>query len=501
MSEEKLPRGWSSLPLEEISDFVIGGDWGIDPESEIQEDYVPVACIRGSEIKNWRVDKGKTASIRLIKKSSLEKRQLRLGDLLIEISGGGPDQPVGRVILIDKQAIAQNPELPKIGTNFLRLIRLTDNVNKNFVNYYLQKFYITGKIVEYQGGSNNLRNLKFKEFSKIEIPLPSLPEQQRIVAKLDAVFGHLDSLKEKLDRIPTLLKNFRQQVLTQAVTGELTRDWREGKNLGEWTENLVRILKDRETTFYEKQKTENKKPKKPEYLNYSISDLNESEIIGWAKGPIGLICDSIVPGRDKPKSFTGNIPWVTMPILNSEFINEEDAGLYLSEEEIEEVKAKVIPKGSVVMSIVGRFGIASILNCDAVINQQLHAFLPSPILLPKFLLYQIKTSEKYLNDISTSTTVAYVNKTNANSLPVNIPPIEEQQKIVNRVNSLFELANKIESQYQSLKAKIDQLPQAMLAKAFRGELVGQELKEYVREEGELGMVAENKPLNQYANVQ
>jgi hypothetical protein len=57
--------------------------------------------------------------------------------------------------------------------------------------------------------------------------------------------------------------------------------------------------------------------------------------------------------------------------------------------------------------------------------------------------------------------------------------------------------DKIESQYQSLKAKIDQLPQAVLAKAFRGELVGQEVKEYVREIEELGMVAEG--INEYQN--
>ena len=50
--------------------------------------------------------------------------------------------------------------------------------------------------------------------------------------------------------------------------------------------------------------------------------------------------------------------------------------------------------------------------------------------------------------------------------------------------------DKIESQYQSLKVKIDQMPQSVLAKAFRGELVGQEVKEYVREVEELGMVAE-----------
>ena len=65
----------------------------------------------------------------------------------------------------------------------------------------------------------------------IDFPLPPLAEQQRIVAKLDGLFGHLDSLKQRLEHIPTLLKQFRQSVLTQAVTGKLTEEWREGKEL------------------------------------------------------------------------------------------------------------------------------------------------------------------------------------------------------------------------------------------------------------------------------
>src|SRR5690606_16313746 len=72
------------------------------------------------------------------------------------------------------------------------------------------------------------------------------------------------------------------------------------------------------------------------------------------------------------------------------------------------------------------------------------------------------------------------------------PTKREQEEIVNKVDALFGLSNKIESQYQNLKAKIDQLPQAILAKAFRGELVEQEVKEYVREVEEIMMAAEGK---------
>ena len=103
------------------------------------------------------------------------------------------------------------------------------------------------------------------------------------------------------------------------------------------------------------------------------------------------------------------------------------------------------------MSIVGRFGVASILECEAVINQQLHAFLPSPLILPEFLMFQIQTSEKYMNEISTSTTVAYINKSKANGIPIALPPIKEQREIVRRVEELLALADSIEAQYQLLK--------------------------------------------------
>ena len=72
--------------------------------------------------------------------------------------------------------------------------------------------------------------------------------------------------------------------------------------------------------------------------------------------------------------------------------------------------------------------------------------------------------------ISSSTTIAYINKTKANSIPIHLPSIGEQTEIVRRVESLFSKADAIEVHYKNLKEKVDQLPQAILAKAFRGEV-------------------------------
>jgi type I restriction enzyme S subunit len=465
MMEGKLPKGWKLPKLVEVVDLNMGQS---PPSISYNENGDGMPFFQG------KAEFGKIYP-RIKKFTTDPKKVTEKNSILLSVRA-----PVGPTNLA--------PEKCCIGRGLAGISSKT--IPYKFIFYFFRN--IESELSQ-QGTGTTFSAISKTFLQNLDFPLPPLPEQQRIVAKLDTLFGHLDVLREKLDRIPELLKNFRQQVLTQAVTGELTKEWREGKELGEWEVTLKSFLENRDKEFRALKKADlpyELRGRKPEYLNYSTSELKSYSIVSWYTAPIGLICDSIVPGRDKPKSFTGHIPWVTMPVLNKDIIEEVDAQLFLSDSEIQEVKAKIIPTNSVIMSIVGRFGIGSILKCRAVINQQLHAFLPTKVMLPEFLLYQIKTSENYLNQISTSTTVAYINKSKANSLPVVIPSIEEQEEIVNRVESLFSSADKIESQYQILKGKIDQLPQAILNKAFRGELVEQEMKEYVREVGEVMMAAE-----------
>src|SRR5207248_11320786 len=102
--ETELPEGWSEAPLADLIVHVLGGAWGAEYDRK-SNGLVPVNVIRGTEFKNWGRDKVKTAAVRCIEPSSLIKRQLLRGDLVVEISGGGPDQPVGRTLMIDKEAI------------------------------------------------------------------------------------------------------------------------------------------------------------------------------------------------------------------------------------------------------------------------------------------------------------------------------------------------------------------------------------------------------------
>ncbi|WP_075350315.1 restriction endonuclease subunit S [Algoriphagus marinus] len=497
MSEVKLPRGWETVTLDKISKFVIGGDWGKDPDKFWGEDFVEVACIRGSEIKNWGKEKGKTASIRLIKESSLEKRELIVGDLLIEISGGGPDQPVGRVVRIDEEALSHHPKLPKVGTNFLRLLRIVDDVDNSYVNYYLQYFYHSGEVVKYQGGSNNLRNLKYKEYSKIDIPLAPLPEQQHIVARLDAVFGHLDVLKEKLDRIPVLLKNFRQQVLTQAVTGELTKEWREyssfkGEKNSEAEEIIERLNKKRESLV--KLKKIRKVILKETDKNDNLGDLPNS----WVKVSLIEVANIIDPNPSHrmPEYVNDGIPFISTENIKGSQLDFQKGKKVTQRTLDEQIKRFDIKEGDFLFTRIGTIGKSCYLPTmrEYALSHAvciISSYLPDQ-LHPSFL--KIILSSKVILDQSQdgiqSVGVPDLGMGKVRAFQIPLTSVEEQQEVVNIVEALGSLADKIESQYHSLKSKIDQLPQAVLAKAFRGELVEQKMKEYVRGARELGMVAE-----------
>lgn len=217
---KNLPSSWTTTQLNDLLVYVIGGDWGKD-EFFNHPDYDLALCIRASELKNWNENKGKSASIRKIKKTNLLKRELVEGDILIEISGGGPEQPVGRTVLIDKEVLNFKKDIPKICTNFFRLGRPTKLINSNFLNSFLIYFYKSGEIVSYQAGSNNLRNLKFNDYLKLEIPLPPLPEQQRIVYKLEELFSQLDIAVESLKKAKEQIKTYKQSVLSSILNSEL----------------------------------------------------------------------------------------------------------------------------------------------------------------------------------------------------------------------------------------------------------------------------------------
>jgi type I restriction enzyme S subunit len=150
---------------------------------------------------------------------------------------------------------------------------------------------------------------------------------------------------------------------------------------------------------------------------------------GWEKHPVGKICTSIVPGRNKPKAFNGSIPWVTTPEIKGKYIPSKSQQNYISTEVLKECGGKIVPSGAVVMAAVGELGLVAITSEEVVLNQQLHAFVCSDLVHNEYLAYWLSSQKTYMRSIASKTTIPYLNKTNCESVPVALPPRPEQRKI------------------------------------------------------------------------
>lgn len=359
------------------------------------------------------------------------------------------------------------------------VIRKSEIVNPDLLYYVLSSNLAYAQFSDLAKGST-VKNLNIQAAQKVIIPLPPLPEQKRIVAKLDALFGHLDVLREKLDRIPELLKNFRQQVLTQAVTGRLTEEWRKGNELDSEFFNLI------DTTHAEKDrpvKVRGKKgfddnlnlynvPKNWKWIpNYKLVSNGGNAICAGPFGTIFKAKDFRTEGipiiflrHVKPDGFNQNKPNYMDPKVWKEF--HQEYSVYGGELLVTKLgdppgDAAIFPKN---------FGMAMVTP------DVMKASYNEELLSTTYASYFFNSSacKDLISEVSFGMTRLRIDLTMFKSFPIPVPTPAEQSEIVKRVESLFTSADKIEAQYQSLKEKIDQLPQAILAKAFKGELVAQD---------------------------
>lgn len=181
---------------------------------------------------------------------------------------------------------------------------------------------------------------------------------------------------------------------------------------------------------------------------------------GWEKHPIGKICKSIVPGRNKPKSFDGTIPWITTPDIQGRYLPSKAQRNFISETAIKESGAKIVPAGGVVIAAVGELGLTAIAAEPIVLNQQLHAFICTDNIYNEYLAYWLETQKPYMDSVASKTTIPYMNKSNCESIPVIFPLLPEQKKIVRILSTwdrAIEVTEKLLNNSQQQKKALMQL--------------------------------------------
>ena len=184
----------------------------------------------------------------------------------------------------------------------------------------------------------------------------------------------------------------------------------------------------------------------------------------WGFKKIGDISECIVPGRNKPKLFDGDIPWVTTPDLKDKtYVSDTRSNYYISEEEAKTVGSKIVPANSVIMSCVGDLGLFAINTKPIVINQQLHAFILDDHKYSSiFILNALSKNQDYIEKVATKTALPYLNKDNCNSIPLFLCSFKEQTKIASFLSAVDEKISQLTQKHQLLS----QYKQGMMQKLF-----------------------------------
>jgi len=429
--KRSFPEHWVETELNNIIFDVINGDWG--QETKTDKEIIKVKIIRGNEFSGRSIS---LAAERYIKEESYERRKLEEGDIVIEISGGSTNKPVGRVMYVSKKLICETT-LPLICSNFYKRIRFSSQTNKNYIFQYLNYFWYIGGTETLQTQTTGLKNLVFNDYISIPIPLPPLNEQKRIAEKLDAILPKVKSAKDRLEKIPAILKKFRQSVLAAACSGKLTEDWREeyaqhtGKELPEWEEKKI---------FELTEKVEN--------LNVKNINLHDKFL------------------------------YIDISSINN-IKNTIETHKEYSYYEAPSRAKQIIKHGDVLFSNV-RVYLKNIAIVDnPVYNDQICSTGFTVLraqknkLLNKYLFYSLIRDDfiKEVSELQVGSSYPAIKKDDLISRFIPLPPLEEQQEIVRRVEKLFALADSIEEKYKKAYERVEKLEQAILAKAFRGELV------------------------------
>lgn len=356
----------------------------------------------------------------------------------------------------------------------LRAIKgLTPNA---FLKYFLDSF----DYADYVTGSTRFK-LTQGAMNSIPVLLTPFPEQERIVAKIRQLLADVDKAKERLqERVPNILKRFRQSILTAACSGKLTEDWRNQRDGLDTGGQLVeRIVKQRATDSLDW----------PRAMRRTDAEVPD----GWCWTSLDtLIIDGPQNGLYKPSSEygEGGSPIIRIEDFQNDSVRTrtELSKLRVSKQEAD--KYAVHPNDLVINRVnspshIGKCLLVPPNLCPAVFESNMMRITLSPEISPVWVATYIRSDggrARLTADAKWAVNQVSINQTDVVTTPVPIPSRREQDEIVRRVEALFELADAIEKRVAAASLRAERLTQAILAKAFRGELVPTEA-ELARHEG------------------
>ena len=325
-----------------------------------------------------------------------------------------------------------------LNQHIFRIEERSEVIDKKFFMYLINSNL--NEHIASAHGTAGLAHITKAKFEESRVSIPPLNEQKRIVEKLDAILPKVKNAKARLEKIPIILKKFRQSILSSACSGRLTEDWRGSDEYD----------KDDYPTSWQKRFL-------PDVLDSKPKNGYSGKPVKYETNTRVLSLTATTSGYFKPNCY--------------KFLDETISGnsqAWLRKNDIVIQRGNALEYVGVPAIYKGEDG--QFIYPDLMIRLSADRNTISPDYLYHYL--SCEKTRTYMRDHASGTagSMPKINQGVLQELIVHLPPLEEQQEIVRRVEKLFALADSLEAKYKKAIQRVEKIEQSVLAKAFRGEL-------------------------------
>jgi len=410
----------SDIPLTvkvgDVVEEITSGDWGSDAPAD---HLVAARVIRGTDFSRAALGSWDDVPLRYVKRSTIEKRRLSPGDVLVEISGGSDDQPTGRAFLMQRPL---PDDTAVIFSNFVKRIRVDEKrISPQFFALAWRHLYTTGRTRPFEKRTTGIRNFKLSDFLENEcLTLPAKSRQ----AQIASLFEASNELSTSIDQVLAAMQAVRGASLQQLLSYGLARPSESSR---------TRV--------------------KQTVLGTIPSHWRVVKLGDFAKVSTGT-----TPSTEVAAYWDGLIPFVKTAEIANNLITS--ARFHVSDLAIKETHLKVHAPGTVFLAMYGQGktrGQVGFLAIPAATSQNTAAIAANPGLSPKFLWFYLLSRYGELRAAGVQGHISHLNLGYVKELAIPLPPADEQAQIVAILEAVEEKIDAENARKQALERLIDRV--------------------------------------------
>jgi type I restriction enzyme S subunit len=466
------PDGWPEVGLDQLIEPLQSGS---RPRGGVRQITHGIPSVGGEHLTSrGTFDFSKTKYVPQEFFDSMRRGRIRTGDVLIVKDGA----TTGKVALVRDDF----PFDQAVVNEHVFICRPKRDVVPGYLFWFLFSGEGQRRILEhFQGSAQGGINQSFA--AGTHIPLAPYESQGAIVELLQVAAAKATSAGRHLGAGRVVIGRFQDAVITAGCSGRLTADWRESHAAIKSADRLLAKIQEKREEHFEAERSAAKAEGRratwsaPVVLEPPSADetKRKPDLPGtWLYCRLGNLAEVVRGSSPRPagdpRYFGGDIPWITVAELT------KDESVYLTNvqnfvTQAGRSRSRWINPGTLLLTNSGAtLGVPKITKIGGCINDGSVALVDIPLSSQLYLYYFLKSQTRNLRAINQGAAQPNLNTDIVKNIVTPLPPLAEQAEIVRRVEGLLAVAETLMQRLDSASEGIERSSQAVLAKAFHGEL-------------------------------